>query len=219
MWDAAPFAKLQAAPTDGKPVTQWPNQDAAFEDIARKIKAVAEVQTSGEWGSRHVAIIPARVVWNLPRRNRYFTGRETALTELSRKLPIDQIAPKQPVVITAADGTGKSELALEYAYRSQQRYDVVSWLRADTRANLLADTGGLASALHLGGNRVHEQEAAVAALQNWLEENRRWLLVFDSATQPNELEPFLPKQTQGDIVITSSTLTWDHLAVELPLNL
>lgn len=42
MWDQAPFAKLQALPTDAKPVTAWEDRDAAFENIARGIRVVIE---------------------------------------------------------------------------------------------------------------------------------------------------------------------------------
>ena len=42
MWDQAPFAKLQALPADGKPVKAWEDRDAAFENVARGIRAVVE---------------------------------------------------------------------------------------------------------------------------------------------------------------------------------
>ena len=35
-WCATPFAKLQAAPTDAKPVTSWRDQHAALDDVADK---------------------------------------------------------------------------------------------------------------------------------------------------------------------------------------
>ena len=41
-WTGAPFGKLQALPKDAKPVKSWPDQDAAFVDIARGIRKVAE---------------------------------------------------------------------------------------------------------------------------------------------------------------------------------
>src|SRR5438034_11301791 len=34
-WQGAPFEKIQALPTGGKPVTDWLNQDNAFLDIVR----------------------------------------------------------------------------------------------------------------------------------------------------------------------------------------
>ncbi|HEY4317168.1 MAG TPA: toll/interleukin-1 receptor domain-containing protein [Herbaspirillum sp.] len=37
-WHSAPFGKLNAVPTDGKPVTSWPNQDEAFANIAKSIR-------------------------------------------------------------------------------------------------------------------------------------------------------------------------------------
>ena len=41
-WEAAPFGRLLALPTDGKPVTEWDNQDAAFTDIAKGLRKVVE---------------------------------------------------------------------------------------------------------------------------------------------------------------------------------
>src|SRR5512135_3071715 len=40
-WQAAPFAKLVAAPTDRRPVTSWPNRDEAFSDVAGHIRRAA----------------------------------------------------------------------------------------------------------------------------------------------------------------------------------
>ena len=41
-WRGAPFAKLQALPKDGKPVTSWSDEDEAFTDVARGIRAAVE---------------------------------------------------------------------------------------------------------------------------------------------------------------------------------
>ena len=42
-WTKARFAALQALPTDGKPVTEWPNQDSAFLNVAQGIRRAVEV--------------------------------------------------------------------------------------------------------------------------------------------------------------------------------
>lgn len=43
-WNEAPFGKLQAFPTNGKPVTTWANRDEAFANVAQAIrKAVQEL--------------------------------------------------------------------------------------------------------------------------------------------------------------------------------
>jgi len=45
VWQGAPFGKLQALPTDGKPITTWPNQDEAFANVASGIQTVAQELT------------------------------------------------------------------------------------------------------------------------------------------------------------------------------
>jgi internalin A len=42
LWNNAPFAKLQALPKDGKPISQWPDKDTAWKNVAEGIDAVAE---------------------------------------------------------------------------------------------------------------------------------------------------------------------------------
>ncbi len=37
-WKKAPFGKLQALPTDGKPITIWPNIDEAFLNVVQGIR-------------------------------------------------------------------------------------------------------------------------------------------------------------------------------------
>jgi hypothetical protein len=39
MWLNAPFARLQALPTEGKPITKWGDRDTAFLDVAEGIRA------------------------------------------------------------------------------------------------------------------------------------------------------------------------------------
>ncbi len=41
-WNRAPFAKLNALPRDGKPVTSWPDRDEAFADVAEGIREEVE---------------------------------------------------------------------------------------------------------------------------------------------------------------------------------
>jgi len=41
-WQGAPIGKLQALPTDGKPVTSWYNQDEAFFNVAEGIRKIVE---------------------------------------------------------------------------------------------------------------------------------------------------------------------------------
>lgn len=43
-WNSAPFGKLQAFPTDARPVTDWLDRDAAWNDIAQSLRKVAQAR-------------------------------------------------------------------------------------------------------------------------------------------------------------------------------
>jgi Cdc6-like AAA superfamily ATPase len=61
-------------------------------------------------------------------RNDQFTGRESQLDELEGKLFVDA---HTKVAITGTSGIGKTQLALELAYRTKQKYKCsVFWIPA-----------------------------------------------------------------------------------------
>ena len=90
-------------------------------------------------------------------------------------------------------GIGKTQLAIEYAYRNTAEYTVSWWLRADEPATLAGDYAGLASKLNLPEHTATEQEMVNDAVRAWLERHAGWLLIFDNANEPVELEPYLPR--------------------------
>lgn len=48
-WENAPFGKLKALPTDGKPISSWSNRDAAYLNVAQGVrKAVEELSNNSE---------------------------------------------------------------------------------------------------------------------------------------------------------------------------
>src|SRR6266568_1087976 len=130
-WNSAPFGYLQALPTDAKPITTWRNRDAAFTDVAAGIRRVIEDLSSLAASAPRAALPP---VWNVPYpRNSFFIGREELLARLRRQLQTGQAtALSQPQAITGLGGIGKTQLAVEYAYRFHQDYQVVLWVRAES---------------------------------------------------------------------------------------
>lgn len=59
-WHHAPFGKLLAVPRDGVPVTQWPDRDQAFLEVAQAVRVAAE-RLGGASVASKAAIIPASV--------------------------------------------------------------------------------------------------------------------------------------------------------------
>src|SRR5690606_26496949 len=71
-------------------------------------------------------------VWGrVPQRNPAFVGRGELLDELSRRLTAGD-THILPQALRGMGGVGKTQLALEYAWRNQDRYDLVWWIPADT---------------------------------------------------------------------------------------
>src|SRR5215470_1750851 len=72
-------------------------------------------------------------------RNLFFLGREDVLARLRYQLQAGQtMALSQPQAISGLGGVGKTQVALEYAYRHAQDYQAVYWTRADSRDALMA---------------------------------------------------------------------------------
>ena len=86
-------------------------------------------------------------VWNVPYpRNSFFIGRDELLTRLRTQLQAGQAtALSQPQAIIGLGGIGKTQIAVEYAYRFHQDYQVVLWARAESTEALTSSYVTIAS--------------------------------------------------------------------------
>lgn len=163
------------------------------------------------------AVFPGNLppVWNIPRnRNLKFTGRESFLANL-HKLLTSRRSPALPQAIVGEAGVGKTQIAVEYAYRHVRDYKVVWWLRSGA---LPTDYASLARTLKLPERDVSDQNALVKSVQQWLGENKKWLLVFDNVQNPAEVRNYLPPAGNGHVLITSQNLNWQDVANALPVK-
>src|SRR6266699_3179903 len=167
-WKGAPFAHLQALPIGAKPITKWSNRDEAFTNVAAGIRRVIEDLSSLQASAPRAAL---PLVWNVPYpRNSFFIGRDEILTRLRTPLQAGQAtALSQPQAITGLGGIGKTQIAVEYAYRFHQDYKVVLWARAETMDALTSSYVTIASLLGLPEQDAQEQVIIVQAVKAWLE--------------------------------------------------
>jgi tetratricopeptide (TPR) repeat protein len=153
----------------------------------------------------------------VPRRNPNFTGREDLLARLRQALTSGQPAAL-PQAIHGLGGVGKTQLAVEYAYRHADDYELVWWVRAEETAALAADYAALAGPLDLPEKDEPDQRLVVQAVRRWLGQHDGWLLVFDNARRPEDLRPYLPPGGAGHVLVTSRNPHWRALASPLTVQ-
>ncbi len=110
---------------------------------------------------------PLPPLWNVPwSRNVFFTGQEELLFRLASMLQGEQkTALTQPHALSGLGGIGKTQLALEYAYRHRQDYHAVLWGRADTSDALISTFVSIAHLLDLPERDEQDQMVTVEAVK------------------------------------------------------
>jgi len=134
-------------------------------------------------------------------RNPFFTGREEVLQALHTGLSGKQT---RFLVLHGPDGLGKTQIALEYAYRHVLEYNAIFWIDAETGETLVASLLRIAELLQLHALQQANQQRVVVAVQHWLSSHSGWLLIWDNVEDLALLGRFLPFAWSGAMLITTS---------------
>jgi tetratricopeptide (TPR) repeat protein/transcriptional regulator with XRE-family HTH domain len=143
--------------------------------------------------------------WLVPfPRNPFFTGREEILEALHRQLGVEQAgAITQSLSLHGLGGVGKTQIALEYAYRYALEYSAVFWIGAETEEQIFSSLLRIAQVLQLPARDHQDQQCIVSAVQRWLSTHGQWLLIWDNMEDLALLNHFLPSSRLGSILITT----------------
>lgn len=153
------------------------------------------------------------VIWgSVPQRNKNFTGRESLLENLRRRMK-GEVTAVLPHALQGLGGVGKTQLAVEYAYRHAWDYQLVWWISADQPVLARSGLAALAPRLGLTGIDAERVEDAIRAVVDCLrrgEPFQPWLLIFDNADQPEAIRELMPSGP-GDILVTSRNHRWQSM--------
>jgi hypothetical protein len=167
----------------------------------------------------------APAIWGgVPPRNFNFTGREDLLRQLEERLEPGATAAVLPQALQGLGGVGKSQLAVEYAYRHRNDFDLIWWIPAEEQVQIQTALVELGQRLELGvGSEANVAvNMVVDALRGSARASRRipsnWLLIFDNAEDPEAVMEYLPNGGSGRILVTSRNSQWLNLARSLEVD-
>jgi tetratricopeptide (TPR) repeat protein len=150
---------------------------------------------------------PSHRIWSneIPSRNPNFTGRAAELERLRDNLFGRQ--PPRVQVISGMGGIGKTELATEYIHRNIGTYEIIWWIRAEHQDRVRDALVKLGQRLELRQATTDSaRDRTVAAVLETLRSGpwSSWLLVFDNAADPLELQKYIPaSRPEGHVIITA----------------
>lgn len=164
-----------------------------------------------------------QTIWYLPDRGRNpnFIGRSPEIEMIEKSLLAGLIAAvteipeahsaRRIAALVGLGGIGKTETAIEYAFRHAAHYQYVFFLHADDIGKIKRDYAQIAKLLKLSPWETGLDGCVLAVLE-WMKENSRWLLIVDNVDEPEDVARYIPTRTTGHVLITTRKKNVDPVA-------
>jgi len=145
-------------------------------------------------------------------RNPFFSGRDAFLDVVSQELVAKK--PRQynhRIALYGLGGVGKTQVALEYAYRHRSDYTYVFWVPAVDQAQLLSGFANIASLTGCTSSLTSGEDMAKGVLR-WLRDTENWLLILDNLDDISVAAGYLPEANgAGHTLITTRNKNSDGI--------
>lgn len=218
LWEAAWRAENDAAtPHKGPADLSLPRGRAENHYPEFPLRSDHGPAQGGARGWMETSPRPSHRIWSneIPSRKPNFTGRAAELAQLSDNLFSRQ--PPNVQVISGMGGIGKTELATEYIHRNIDTYEIIWWIRAEHQDRVRDALVKLGQRLELRQATTDgARDRTVAAVLESLESGAwsSWLLVFDNAANPLDLQKYIPaSRPEGHVIITARQPNWPSYIV------
>jgi tetratricopeptide (TPR) repeat protein len=155
----------------------------------------------------------------VPQRLPDFVGREGWLAILHQTLARDDRIGL--VAIQGLPGVGKTQLAVEYVSRHAHEYNLVWWVPcgdADAAHKSMADLAVHARAAPGVGETAARDYTGLFDVLRRHQRFGRWLLIFDGADEPEDVEELIPP-LPGEVLITTRSTRWEASGELLELDI
>ncbi|KAK4452538.1 hypothetical protein QBC34DRAFT_455296, partial [Podospora aff. communis PSN243] len=137
--------------------------------------------------------------------NPRFFGRSSELDTLREYLDRTSTSTQLKAIgIHGLGGVGKSQLALQYANLSMDRYSLTAWIPSDSCIKVVQGVSELADKLGLLGSGAEDDLRTIQRVRDWLNRMKRpFLLIFDNVDSVSILDEIWPASPMARIILTT----------------
>jgi tetratricopeptide (TPR) repeat protein len=129
--------------------------------------------------------------------------------------------PPTAVYLTGERGTGKTQLAAQYARQAaKDGVQLVAWIPATDQGRLISELARLAGPLKLAGPGSEEKSSATC-VRDYLasRDTPAAVLVLDNAEHPDTVCFWIPATGNTRVLITSTNHAFDSIGTNVPVGL
>ncbi len=142
---------------------------------------------------------------------KFFVGRKELLKTIKQTL-----AAGHRAAIHDISGLGKTFTSYKFVEENQANYDKIFFIRA-TKEEMLESLAKCGEMVNPGLAETTEQKLKADGFKQWLEENNKWLVVYDNVDEPATLRPFVPVSRNGDCLFTSNFRDVSNLGTDVSI--
>src|SRR6266516_4467391 len=113
---------------------------------------------------------------------------------------------------------GKTQTAVEYAFRYRDNYDPILWVKAESLESINSDFVTIAHLLNLPEKQEQEQHLIIEAGKRWFKNHDGWLLILDNADDLEMVRSFIPTDGQGYILLTTRAQATRRIARRIEIE-